>query len=1161
MGGDTAQTQLTSPLTCLPIIHGIFFLDATVTVALALMVSASAVLFIWRRQRRFGLNPSSWNRGRPKSFQSQTCTLEEKKTFLKRVGSSYGYANSKRGFIDDWRVSEFPTLIRPMTLPPRSCQQQRLHPQRPAGYVDGGLSDLEVYLDYAGSAIPTRTLLSRISHCEQILANPHSQGGGLASDRTMKLMQLAKDRVLQHFGIQHETFGLEELDQETSPGAGTKRAIPCPGYHLVFTSGATESLRLVAERFPWSWAKITGDPISRTSLRCSHELSSVKSPATKQLLSLEARSLFLYPNNVHTSVIGMRNIAIQQRARFQCVSPDKLLNASSEWFKDLVKGCMSFEYQEGDNGHDEILSVEVNAEEELARQETFWMHHLLVLPLECNFSGDRFDWSKATEMAQKSCFTSNVNCFNEKRQQLTSIRICHKWHVLLDSAKAAATSTVNLPTLASSGGPDFAVVSFYKMFGAPTGLGALFVKKQRGRRLRETEVSRENGDSNGLRTIGGPYMTADGTSKQDLCGISLERTLLPRHFFGGGSVDVLLANEDFMAPRNSGRPAFASLKGNVGMGNAEGERIDLGVMVHGTEHFRGIANLVHGFQEIDNLGGMDAISFHSTCLAAELVRKLFRLAHGNGKPAVQLYGQWQLYASGQLRGDRNSSSIPHPGPTVAFNICDQDGSLIGYDEVSRLASLNDPPIQIRTGCFCNPGACQEALHLTNFEVLENFRSGHVCGDRRGVINGKPTGAARASFGKDSIYEDLDALVSFIRKVFVSRGEPTYCASRIDLEDESAAPTMFTKIESLFVFPIKSCAAMRVKRWPIDPCTGRFAYDREFALVDTSETEINLDTKVMTVTAPNHEDLILSVEAKRSAGNHVSPEDIQVCGTLCQGEIWGGGKASKWFSTVLGGWGMLVDSRHFRPNIVTASYQGDTFTPKNETRMNANPEDTWQQIIIEGIADQGSSRREVELRAVGKCARCQMVDIDPSSGMKGKTLRALAQYRREKGKINFGTFFTGCCTAPEGSLVLEEGAQPWFPRKRDLLQRVIHHVHSRSGNASDDHSSETHRCFGGPEGQGKRRIDQAREEGERSIRERARCRRTVAVLAIKPQGARGAIRDPRGADADDVVMRGDPRARDGGRDGRGLEGRVLNLAGKLFLAYLDWHRRGLTQGQN
>ena len=65
---------------------------------------------------------------------------------------------------------------------------------------------------------------------------------------------------------------------------------------------------------------------------------------------------------------------------------------------------------------------------------------------------------------------------------------------------------------------------------------------------------------------------------------------------------------------------------------------------------------------------------------------------------------------------------------------------------------------------------------------------------------------------------------------------------------------------------------------------------------------------------------------------------------------------------------------------------------------------------------------VELKSVGKCARCQMVDVDPSSGMKGNTLRALAQYRRERGKINFGTFFAGNPNAPEGKVWLEEGSR-------------------------------------------------------------------------------------------------------------------------------------------
>lgn len=155
-----------------------------------------------------------------------------------------------------------------------------------------------------------------------------------------------------------------------------------------------------------------------------------------------------------------------------------------------------------------------------------------------------------------------------------------------------------------------------------------------------------------------------------------------------------------------------------------------------------------------------------------------------------------------------------PGPIVALNIYDRDGSVIGYDEVSRLASLNYPPIQLRTGCFCNPGACQDVIPLSDADVLRNYNSGHICGDRRGVMNGKPTGAIRVSFGKDSIWEDLDALVQFIKNTFSS--QDALKTSHLGLSERNDRPDPGTSITILrvFVFPIKSCAAMRVNRWPV-----------------------------------------------------------------------------------------------------------------------------------------------------------------------------------------------------------------------------------------------------------------------------------------------------------------------------------------------------------
>jgi molybdenum cofactor sulfurtransferase len=53
----------------------------------------------------------------------------------------------------------------------------------------------------------------------------------------------------------------------------------------------------------------------------------------------------------------------------------------------------------------------------------------------------------------------------------------------------------------------------------------------------------------------------------------------------------------------------------------------------------------------------------------------------------------------------------------------------------------------------------------------------------------------------------------------------------------------------------------------------------------------------------------------------------------------------------------------------------------------------------------------------------MVDVDPSSGMKGKTLRALADYRRRNnGQITFGIFLRGVGDEKSGQpgVWLEEG---------------------------------------------------------------------------------------------------------------------------------------------
>ena len=73
---------------------------------------------------------------------------------------------------------------------------------------------------------------------------------------------------------------------------------------------------------------------------------------------------------------------------------------------------------------------------------------------------------------------------------------------------------------------------------------------------------------------------------------------------------------------------------------------------------------------------------------------------------------------------------------------------------------------VRVGCFCNIGACQNALNFTDEDVISNHKAGHVCGDDVDLVNGKPTGSIRVSFGYYSSQgKILRKLILLSEKVF------------------------------------------------------------------------------------------------------------------------------------------------------------------------------------------------------------------------------------------------------------------------------------------------------------------------------------------------------------------------------------------------------------
>lgn len=166
-------------------------------------------------------------------------------------------------------------------------------------------------------------------------------------------------------------------------------------YSIVFTSGATQSLKIVAETFDFQ-----GDAIHKNGVFC-------------------------YLQDNHTSVLGMRELV------------------STSTIKVIKKPDL-MEYLGNDYTNVATTSDKTNS--------------LFVYPAQCNFSGFKYPLDLINKIHNIGIV--DVNSSN--------------WYVCLDAASFVSTNFLDLKRYH----PDFVCLSFYKIFGYPTGLGALIVSKR-----------------------------------------------------------------------------------------------------------------------------------------------------------------------------------------------------------------------------------------------------------------------------------------------------------------------------------------------------------------------------------------------------------------------------------------------------------------------------------------------------------------------------------------------------------------------------------------------------------------------------------------------------------------------------------------------------------
>jgi selenocysteine lyase/cysteine desulfurase len=218
-----------------------------------------------------------------------------------------------------------------------------------------------VYVDYTGGGLYAESQVRRHSDLllDAVLGNPHSTNptSALATERIAE----CRRRVLEFFNADPEE------------------------YVLIFTSNASNALKLVGESYPFG-------------------------PGDEFLLTFDN----------HNSVIGIREFDRVRRAttRYVPVEPPDM-RVSQPTLEAFLRG----------------------------REKS--RNRLFAYPAQSNFSGVKhpLEW---IDLAQ-----------------------AHGWDVLLDAAAFVPTSRLDL----SRWRPEYVTLSFYKMFGYPTGVGALIARR------------------------------------------------------------------------------------------------------------------------------------------------------------------------------------------------------------------------------------------------------------------------------------------------------------------------------------------------------------------------------------------------------------------------------------------------------------------------------------------------------------------------------------------------------------------------------------------------------------------------------------------------------------------------------------------------------------
>ncbi|KIW72057.1 hypothetical protein PV04_00279 [Phialophora macrospora] len=281
-----------------------------------------------------------------------------------------------------------------------------------------------------------------------------------------------------------------------------------------------------------------------------------------------------------------------------------------------------------------------------------------------------------------------------------------------------------------------------------------------------------------------------------------------RKYFGGGTVDSVAT---------FGKATWHAKKSSLHS-----------ALEDGTVAFHSIVALQAALDVHKRIyGSMENISRHTNHLASTMREQLRKLRHANGSQVCTVYTEPTAENSTQ-------------GPVIAFNLKDSRAKYISISEVEKLGIVKG--IQFRTGGLCNPGGIGSYLGLSSEELQQNYEAGQRCGSEWDIINGKPTGAIRVSFGAMSSKDDVITFLDFIKEFYIDSNVPPQTLQQAIAQPYHHPTLESFVVESLSVFPIKSCAAYKIPSdvaWEVG--ARGLAWDREWCLVHEG-TDVALSQK-------------------------------------------------------------------------------------------------------------------------------------------------------------------------------------------------------------------------------------------------------------------------------------------------------------------------------